>query len=182
MISNRLVTNGPSGWDIWILDGVLVTLQPGESRSVQVAFTPNSGSDGEISLMLADADEVSGMEYSMQIDVIPDSSGDGPSIFLYIIGLFLLASSAAGAALFTFSRSGGDIRELLGNIAGSGNSGADMASEAPLGGTATSPPVENSTNDNGQSNLESYSDYPGWLWDPSKEEWVPDPDYDDGSP
>ena len=105
MISNRLVTNGPSGWGIRILDGVLVTLQPGEARSVQVAFTPNTGSDAEISLMLADADEVSGMEYSMQIDVIPDSSGDGPSIFLYIIGLFLLASSAAGAALFTFSRS-----------------------------------------------------------------------------
>ena len=182
VISNRLVTNGPSGWGIRILDGVLVTLQPGEARSVQVAFTPNTGSDAEISLMLADADDVSGMEYSMQIDVISDSSGDGSSAFLYILGLFLLISSAAGAALFAFSRSGGDISKLLGDITGSENSGAEIELEPHSGGTMASPPVGNTTHEDVQGNLESYSDYPGWLWDSSKEEWVPDPDYDEGPP
>ena len=103
VISNRLVVDAPSGWDIRILDGVLVTLQPGESRSVQVAFTPDSGSDGEISLMLADAEDVSGMDYSMEIDVISDSSGEGTSVFLYLLGLLILVSSAVGAALFAFS-------------------------------------------------------------------------------
>ena len=27
------------------------------------------------------------------------------------------------------------------------------------------------------STLEKYDDHPGWLWDPSSEEWVPDPSY-----
>ena len=26
------------------------------------------------------------------------------------------------------------------------------------------------------SSLEKYEDYPGWLWDPTKQEWVPDPE------
>ena len=30
-----------------------------------------------------------------------------------------------------------------------------------------------------ENRLESYSEYPGWLWDSTKEEWVPDPDYSD---
>jgi len=25
--------------------------------------------------------------------------------------------------------------------------------------------------------LERFSEYPGWLWDPDRQEWVPDPDY-----
>ena len=28
-----------------------------------------------------------------------------------------------------------------------------------------------------EPNLERFSEYPGWLWDPSKQEWVPDPDH-----
>jgi hypothetical protein len=28
-----------------------------------------------------------------------------------------------------------------------------------------------------ESTLERYDDHPGWLWDPSTEEWVPDPDF-----
>ena len=28
-----------------------------------------------------------------------------------------------------------------------------------------------------QSTLERYDDHPGWLWDASSEEWVPDPDF-----
>ncbi len=27
------------------------------------------------------------------------------------------------------------------------------------------------------TNLERFPDYPGWLWDSSKQEWVSDPDY-----
>ena len=28
-----------------------------------------------------------------------------------------------------------------------------------------------------KSTLERYEDHPGWLWDASSEEWVPDPDF-----
>ena len=31
--------------------------------------------------------------------------------------------------------------------------------------------------DEEDSSLERYDDHPGWLWDPSSEEWVPDPDF-----
>ena len=27
------------------------------------------------------------------------------------------------------------------------------------------------------TNLQKFEDHPGWLWDPSKEEWVPDPNF-----
>ena len=32
------------------------------------------------------------------------------------------------------------------------------------------------------SKYERFADYPGWLWDPSKEEWIPDPDYSSENP
>ena len=28
-----------------------------------------------------------------------------------------------------------------------------------------------------ESTLEKYDDHPGWLWDSTSEEWVPDPDF-----
>ena len=34
-----------------------------------------------------------------------------------------------------------------------------------------------SPEDKGENTLERYDDHPGWLWDASSEEWVPDPDF-----
>ena len=177
VISNRLVTNGPSAWDIRILDGILVSLQPGESRSVQVAFTPNSGSDAELSIMLADAEDVTGNQFSLEIEVTSDSSGNGPSAFLYVVALLILASSAVGAALLAFTRSGGEIRELRDIVTRKTHKGLGKDWRVK---PRESTPLEEIGNE-GDEDLETYSEYPGWLWDPNKEEWVPDPDYDDGS-
>ncbi|MDP6213268.1 MAG: hypothetical protein QGF32_06950, partial [Candidatus Thalassarchaeaceae archaeon] len=73
-ISNRIVTDGPDDWNIRIVDGILVTLQPGEGRSVQIEFTPDSGSDGSLTVMLANAEDTSGQSRTLEIDVISDSS------------------------------------------------------------------------------------------------------------
>ena len=50
-LSERIVTEAPDGWNLW-LDGQLLILQPGEAKSVVIQFTPDSGSDGSITLRL----------------------------------------------------------------------------------------------------------------------------------
>jgi hypothetical protein len=32
---------------------------------------------------------------------------------------------------------------------------------------------------NDLKNLERYDEYPGWLWDPDKETWIPDSEHQD---
>ena len=41
----------------------------------------------------------------------------------------------------------------------------------------TSPPMSHSATESLRTNLERHDDHPGWLWDPSTEEWINDPDY-----
>ena len=54
-ISHTLDVVAPSSWDARAIDGVRIVLSPGESRSVILEFTPQSGSDGTISLNLINA-------------------------------------------------------------------------------------------------------------------------------
>jgi len=182
-ISNRISAEGPLGWDIRILDGIMVTLQPDETRSVQISFSPNTGADGEITLMLADAEHIDGRSISLPIDVIPDPSSGGTSIWAFAIVAILLSSlGAAGAVLYR--RSDGDIGAIM-DVLRSSNKQAEQHSDEPVPlGVAR----ENSSDEvqfaqpqatASENSLESYSEYPGWLWDSTKEEWIPDPDYSD---
>ncbi len=180
-ISNRLVTEGPNGWNIRILDGILVTLQPGEVRSVQLEFTPNSGSDGLLTVFLADADDVSGAAKSWEIEVTPNSSDNGLSPLIIAVGLLILLSMAGVSAAVAFSRSGGD----LSSVFHSNRSKAKEKTIQPIPsqeGVVNEPKSnteQRSENSSDLKDLQSFPDYPGWLWDPSKEEWVPDPNHDD---
>tara|TARA_B100000686_G_scaffold281016_1_gene302491 strand:+ start:2151 stop:6644 length:4494 start_codon:yes stop_codon:yes gene_type:complete len=182
-ISNRLVADGPDGWGIRILDGILVTLQPGEARSVQVEFTPNSGSDGVVTVMLADAEDVTGKTKSVEIDVIADPVGEGPGLFTYFLFFLLLLLIAAVSAAVAFSKSGGDISSLLPSsfpVERGSPEGPDPFPKAAE--TQSMPPsnLQQSETENPHQTLQTFSDHPGWLWDPSEEEWVPDPEYDHG--
>ena len=73
-ISSRIVTDGPDDWNIRIVDGILVTLQAGEGRSVNVEFTPDSGSDRSLTVMLANSDDISGQSRTLEIEVLSESS------------------------------------------------------------------------------------------------------------
>ena len=180
VVSNRLVTEGPTGWNIRILDGILVTLQPGETRSVQISFIPNSGSDGEVVLMLADAEHVSGHGISLQIDVIPDDLDDGTPIWVFGLAILLIVT-LAGAAALLYQKSGGNLKALLDRMPSVGKQresaeydaySTDEDEEWWDSEQEDEPEAEQS-----EPNLERFSEYPGWLWDPSKQEWVPDPDH-----
>ena len=55
--------------------------------------------------------------------------------------------------------------------------------EQSLESVEDQPPEESATiydSDHSPQTLQAYADHPGWLWNPSNEEWVPDPDYVDG--
>ncbi len=181
VVSNRLTTEGPAGWDIRILDGILVTLQPGETRSVQISFIPNSGSDGEVVLMLADAEHVSGHSTSLQVDVIPDDSSDGTPTWVFGLTTLLIVT-LVGAAALLYQRAGGDLKALLDRTPSvwkrreSRDHDAHALDEGELWDSEPEvepePEVEQS-----EPNLERFSEYPGWLWDPDRQEWVPDPDH-----
>jgi hypothetical protein len=181
VISNRLVTEGPSGWDIRILDGILVALQPGETRSVQISFIPDSGSDGEVVLMLADAEHVTGHSTSLEIDVIPDDSGDDTPMWLFGIATLLIVT-LAGAAALLYQRSGGDFKALFNrktSVWGQRESRGHDAHASDEGELWDyEPEVESEPEaQQSESNLERFSEYPGWLWDSNMQEWVPDPDH-----
>ena len=49
---------------------------------------------------------------------------------------------------------------------------AKSATEAPP------QPTDGTTTDQEAQELQRFPDYPGWLWNPSTEEWVEDPDYE----
>ena len=179
-ISNRIVTDGPEDWKIRIIGGILVTLQPGESRSVQVEFTPDSGSDGTVTVMLSNAEDISGQSRELDVEVMSDSSGGGPGPLVYVMGALLLVAVASASAALAFTRNGGDISSLI-----RGNKPTPGARKER---TPTSQPAEQETTEEpaedpavaGKQELQSFPDYPGWLWDPSGEEWVADPEYDHG--
>ena len=47
-----------SDWNVIIQDELLLILSPGESRSITIEFTPDSGSDGDIEIFLRDAETI----------------------------------------------------------------------------------------------------------------------------
>ena len=111
-ISHILQVSGPEGWDPLILDGVVVNLRPGETRSLDVGFTPNSGDDGILVVKLADADDVEAFSFSMEIDVLPAAKVQGTSIIeTLMIAVLILA--LVGGGLYVYSRRGDDSSSLI---------------------------------------------------------------------
>ena len=111
-ISHILQVSGPEGWDPLILDGVVVNLRPGETRSLDVGFTPNSGDDGILVVKLADADDVEAFSFSMEIDVLPAAKVQGTSI-LETLMIAVLILALVGGGLYVYSRRGDDSSSLI---------------------------------------------------------------------
>jgi len=111
-ISHILQVSGPEGWNPLILDGVVVNLRPGEIRSLDVGFTPNSGVDGILVVELADANDVEDSSFSMEIDVLPAAKVQGTSI-LETLMIAVLVLALVGGGLYVYSRRGGDYSSLI---------------------------------------------------------------------
>jgi len=175
-ISSRIVTDGPDDWNIRIVGGILVTLQPGESRSVQVEFTPDSGSDDTLTVMLSNAEDISGQARELEVQVY-GSSGGGPGPLVYVVGILLLVGIASASAAMAYTRNGGEISSL---IRGNSPSSAARKNHTPSSNPVEQDPTEEPMEAAEEQELQRFPDYPGWLWDPSGEEWVADPEYDHG--
>ena len=111
-ISHILQVSGPEGWNSLILDGVVVNLRPGETRSLDVGFTPDSGDDGTLVVELAEADDVETSSFSIEIDVLPAAKAQGtPILETLLIAVLILA--LVGGGLYVYSRNGGTPSSLI---------------------------------------------------------------------
>ena len=173
-ISERIVTDAPEDWNVW-LDGQLVTLQPGEARSVVIQFTPDSGSDGSITLTLGTQEDTIGQK-TLDIQVTSTSSG-GSNTLLLVGGAVLLLAVAAVVGAIAFTRGGRDLSSIIPARSGSQRPPREEATTEQEEPTATRAEQGEATDQEAQE-LQRFPDYPGWLWNPSTEEWVEDPDYE----
>ena len=111
-ISHILQVSGPEGWNPLILDGVVVSLRPGEIRSLDVGFTPDSGDDGVVVVELVEADDIEGHSFSIEIDVLPAAREQGSSLVeTLLIALVVLA--LVGGGLYVYSRRGENSSSLI---------------------------------------------------------------------
>ena len=111
-ISHILQVSGPEGWNSLILDGVVVNLRPGETRSLDVGFTPDSGDDGTLVVELAEADDVEDSSFSIEIDVLPAARAQDTSIIETLL-IAVLVLALIGGGLYVYSRNGGDPSSLI---------------------------------------------------------------------
>ena len=145
-----------------------------EAKSVVIQFTPDSGSDGSITLRLGtEEDPIS--QKTLEVPVTATSSG-GSSTLLLVGGAVLLVAVAAIVGAIAFTRGG---RELSSIIPARSDSHRTPRGETtgPQETTAPRAHEEEVTAQEGPE-LQRYPDYPGWLWNPATEEWVADPEYD----
>jgi len=183
-ISNRIVTDGPEDWNIRIIDGILVTLQPGETRSVQVEFTPDSGSDESLTVMLSNAEGISGQSMTLEIEVQSDSSDGGSGNMIYVLGALLLVAIASVSVALAYSRGGGNISSIIRSKTNPPNMKRKENYELSIEDEEESPEypeIEQEPKTEDRQDLQRFPDYPGWLWDPSKEEWISDPAFENGN-
>ena len=139
-----------------------------------IQFTPDSGSDGSITLRLGtEEDPIS--QKTLAIPVTATSSG-GSNTLLLVGGAALLVAVAAIVGAIAFTRGG---RELTSIIPARSGSQRPPREEKTVSQEPTAPRAdeEEVTNQEGPE-LQRYPDYPGWLWNPSTEEWVEDPEYE----
>ena len=102
MISDILHVSGPDGWNPLILDGIVLNLVPGEVRTMQIGFTPDSGSDGELVVSIVDSQGIiEGSQTTLQIDVLP-AAVDEESPIPLLLALVVVGLIAGG--VFVYSR------------------------------------------------------------------------------
>ena len=107
-----------SDWNVIIQDELLLILSPGESRSITIEFTPDSGSDGDIEIFLRDAETIQDSSFIIEVDVLParGESNSMSSTLIPILVIFLIAI-LAGGGFFVFQRKGGSLESIMSNEA-----------------------------------------------------------------
>ena len=117
-INHRLDVNAPGDWGVFIDDELLVILSPGESRSIVIEFTPDSGSDGTIQLALRNGELIQDSTFSFEVDVMParGESNNMASTLIPILVILLIAI-LAGGGFYVFQQRGGNLESIMANEA-----------------------------------------------------------------
>ena len=117
-INHKLEVNAPSDWNVYIDDELLVILSPGESRSIVIQFTPDSGSDGTIELFLLNGETIQDSSFSFEVDVLP-ARGESNSMASTLIPILviLLIVILAGGGFYVFQQKGGSLESIMSNEA-----------------------------------------------------------------
>ena len=104
------------------------------------------------------------------------TSSGGSNTLLLVGGAVLLIAVAAIGGAIAFTRGGRDLSSFIPARSGSQRPPREetTVSQEP---TAPRADEEEITTQEGPE-LQRYPDYPGWLWNPSTEEWVEDPEYE----
>jgi len=173
VISDRIMVSGPNSWNIRVLDGMMVNLQPDEIRSVQIEFTPNNAKDGLIVLDLGEATGSSDYSKTIPIDV-KGVEGDGGLSFTIILLMSTIILSLLGGGLYVYQQESEKKRK---------NHGKNSDNQKKEENLLIPPEFKNSEHEESiqstSENLEKYDEYPGWLWDKDNETWIPDPEHED---
>ena len=113
-INHKLEVNAPSDWNVFIDDELLVILSPGESRSIVIQFTPDSGSDGTIELFLLNGETIQDSSFSFEVDVLP-ARGESNSMASTLIPILviLLMVILAGGGFYVFQQKGGSLESIM---------------------------------------------------------------------
>tara|TARA_B100001175_G_scaffold317929_1_gene337728 strand:+ start:5058 stop:9542 length:4485 start_codon:yes stop_codon:yes gene_type:complete len=115
-VSHTFDVEAPESWNARAIDGVRIVLSPGESRSVILEFTPNSGSDSTISINLINSQDFEGSTFEIPVDVMPSlgSNSDLGDYLPFILGTLLIAVFAA-LGTYAYVRTNGDPLSMLNN-------------------------------------------------------------------
>ena len=113
-INHRLDVNAPGDWGVFIDDELLVILSPGESRSIVIEFTPDSGSDGTIQLALRNGELIQDSTFSFEVNVMParGESNNMASTLIPILVILLIAI-LAGGGFYVFQQRGGNLESIM---------------------------------------------------------------------
>ncbi|HII42526.1 TPA: S8 family serine peptidase [Candidatus Thalassarchaeaceae archaeon] len=112
-ISEILKLEAPNGWNELILDSSFVNLRPGETRSVEIAYTPSKGADGIVTVSFLNSDDITGSSLNVEIDVLPAATSDSMGSINLILIILIIIILGGGVGLTIYLRREGLINSLI---------------------------------------------------------------------
>jgi uncharacterized membrane protein len=112
-ISEILNLEAPKDWNELILDSQIVNLRPGETRSVEIAYTPSKGADGVVTVSFLNSDDITGSSLNVEIDVLPAATSDSMGSINFILIILIIIILGGGVGLAIYFRREGSINSLI---------------------------------------------------------------------
>ena len=96
-INSMILLEAPSGWTHSVMGDRILSLSPGESRSIDIEITAGTGR-GPVVIDLQGGSTIEGSSYEIPLQVRASESG-GASLILILIGFVILVAAGGFAAM-----------------------------------------------------------------------------------